>query len=133
MSLLDSRWNVNVQLTCTYVWGCGQYHSSHAPHPHWHSGYSSLVPRPRFPHGERVWHTSSRFLVLLTRQFRILDYQSDSRHVIFHVTLASAIAILTAIISVFREHTRMFHANCSAAGTLAECVVMGINYCHMAC
>ena len=37
----------------------------------------------------RVWHTSSHFLFLLTQQFRILDYQSDYRHIIFHVTKLS--------------------------------------------
>ena len=43
---------------------------------------SSLAPRPHPLTGKRVWHTSSLFLYLLTRQFRILDYQSDCRHMI---------------------------------------------------
>ena len=42
----------------------------------------SLVPRPHPLMGKRVWHSSSHFLFLLTRQFSILGYQSDCRHVI---------------------------------------------------
>ena len=50
------------------------------------SPHFSLVPRPRPQEGRRIWHTSSHFLYLLTRQFRILDYQSDYKYVNFHVT-----------------------------------------------
>ena len=59
----------------------------------WRGSYitCSLVPRHQPLQGKRVWHSSSHSLVLLTLQFRILNYQSDLRHVIFHVTLASAI------------------------------------------
>ena len=45
---------------------------------------SNLQFRPQTspPHRRRVWHTSSHFLFLLAQQLRILDYQSDCRHVI---------------------------------------------------
>ena len=69
-----------------------------------HAVVSFPDPDPHAGIKKRVWHTLSRFLVLLSRQFRILDYQSDSRHEIFHVTLASVIAISTPIISISRAY-----------------------------
>ena len=44
-------------------------------------------PDPTPNKRERVWCTSSHFLYLLTQQFRILDYQSDYRHVILSCDL----------------------------------------------
>ena len=78
------------------------------------TAHCSLVPRSRSPRRGGVWHTSSHFLVLLNQQFRILDYQSDSRH----VTLASTIAISIAIISISRGlHVRSMLTAAAGAGT----------------
>ena len=59
-----------------------------------HRGWSLTTVLSPPPHGKRVWHTSSHFLFLLTWQFRILDYQSDSRHVILSCERAPLITVL---------------------------------------
>ena len=48
-------------------WEYLSFHAStHATNTHRH--YVNLVPRPRSPRGERVWHTLSHFLVLVSRE-----------------------------------------------------------------
>ena len=53
----------------------------------------SLGPRPHPHTGKRVWCTSSDFLGLMW-QFWFLARQSDSRHVIFHVTAHKRATVL---------------------------------------